>query len=187
MFSPRSHLVEQRAESLSQKVAALNDAAETWFDGTEASITARRRFLEAILHQAKQLGTDQAICLAAELETELIQMANFAKIATIGAGLEEVPERTAATGPLSARGREFVATRVSAFVTDNADAVSNGDELDLRAVRYAERHVSGLPVEEAEPIVACFREKVAEAVRPQGPVVREAQVRTEFDDALLYG
>lgn len=187
MFSPNSTLAAQQSETLTAKVGALNDSAESWFDGTEASITARRRKLEGALHFARQLDTDDAICIAAELEAEVVQMANFADIASIGASLEEPLARTATVEPLTARGREFVAVQSGVFLADNADALSNAEELDIRASRFVSQAVSGLPVSEGESIVAHFRDRVAEAVQPEPPVLKESNIRSNFDDALLYG
>lgn len=185
MFSPTKHSTEDTR--LEAQVRTLNESADTWYTGSIDSVDHRIRQARAVHKLSARGDTAYHLEVTGELERELEQL-RLLRADLIGASLTEIPPDDCGlyrSAVLTPWGREFVATHLNRFLADNTDALTNADELAIRATHYAEKYVSTLPVSEASPIVARFRTMATS--RAHAPSVpKEASLRSEFDDELLF-
>ena len=184
MFASTSALNEQRVAAVHRQVAALNEQAESWFDGTPNSVDSRIALTTRVRNASREIESCWGI--ASALDDELSKLAEFRDDVLASDQLDSSRPVTASAGKLSAFGREFVATHLNTFIEDNREVISSAEELDIRATNYVDAHVAGRPSSEAIPVVNAFRAAVASRVQKLGPV-REASVDVSFDDSLHFG
>lgn len=183
---------ERGLATLDREITALNSNADTWFDQTPNSVDRRIANVKSVLATATssvlmEQPADHVLAAVDALQDEL-QMLTAFREDMLGNDTFDAPrarQASVAGAALSPYGREFVATHLNTFVSSNEEAITDAAEMDIRAAAYADMHVSGLPVSEAEPIVEAFRAQVASRVRKPAPV-RQASASIDFPDELLF-
>lgn len=168
MFLSSRTFTAERHRTLRALNGELYRTRGTWFDGTPGSIDARLSQVRHALNEANALVADgeiHAVQMASDLAEE------ERNLLAGRASLLESPFTTRKANPqrmttrTSAYSRRYVAENLELFLADNADALDDPEELDIRAQEQAEIETFNLPMPEVTTTVSHFRRAVAEAAR----------------------
>ncbi|QGJ94868.1 hypothetical protein SEA_REDWATTLEHOG_5 [Gordonia phage RedWattleHog] len=199
MFTNATRIADRERSAAHSALVHLIATGDDWFDGTPSSVDRRISTLRSAFAQVRRVASvDPEMMQQAErLDAEINDLHSLRSelLSASHAPRRRLP-RLSSLGTLSQRGREFVASELRTFLAENADALDDPDELDVRAEDHAEREIANfqMPLSEAKNVVAHFRLAVDWAARnahrsatkdhrPQR--VREASVAEMPDDALF--
>ena len=155
-----------------RKLRALNGelyrTRGQWFDGSPGSIDARLSKVRQALNEANALVADgevHAITAASELAEQEAGLVQAKRTILDSPFKQGSVNRERMTTRTSAYSRRYVAENLELFLADNADALEDPQELDVRAQDQAEIETFNLPMPEVTTTVSHFRKAVAEAAR----------------------
>lgn len=159
MFTSKQAITAREVGSAHAQLAALLKARDHWYDGTVASVDGRLSAITRALPTVERVAlNDNALMAEVEkLRSEARKLRAFRQDLLHTPATPRNLPKVSAAGPLSQRGRRFIATEINQFLADNADVLDNPEELDARAQDHAEIATVQLPVTEARSVVAHFR------------------------------
>jgi hypothetical protein len=194
VFKNKPPTSARESAAVHHRVASLNRTADSWYDGTVESIDARVDSVTRVIADCQNIVArdSQSPFLETLLQQREAQTQLFGMRRELLGGFDS--HRVASRPVVAEFGdehvtpwvREFVATRLSAFLADNEDARYDAEELDVRAAHYADLHSDGRDRREADAAAFAFRRAVSERVE-SAPVTREASAPPDHPDYLLYG
>lgn len=168
MFLSNRTFIAERHRKLRALNGELYRTRGQWFDGTVGSIDARLSKVHTALNEANGLVADgeySAAPLAAQLSEDEANLVRGRKELLESPFTTRRANRERMTARTSSYSRRYVAENLELFLADNADALHDPDELDIRAKEQAEIETFSLPMPEVTTTQAHFRRAVAEAAR----------------------
>lgn len=192
-FSEREATARQVGSTHAQLLALLAER-DQWYDGSVDSIDQRLAAISRALAHVRHVATSDPAMLAeaTKLEDEYRRLSALRRERLTYDGTSRVLPKVSTAAPLSARGRRLIAVEIRQFLAANADAVSDPEEMDVRAQDHAEIVTMQMPVTEARSVVDHFRLAVNWHLRNQPSSPLEPRTATRkfvantVPDAALF-
>lgn len=177
MFTSKKNMKAREVESIHDALLRTLASQDTWFDGTQKSIDARRRDLtratslvRSAMASGESLGKealflDRELAKTSAMETRILADAAFPR--------KDIDRHRDVSG-LSVAGRRFVAMHADSFLADNFHE-DDLEEVAQRAEDYADVGTIQLPATEAKKATDAF---VAEVLRRKREQLSSKKVAT---------